>query len=106
MAMPKKKATVITLWGEKFAAEKPQDQKDFWALDKAVYFIKQSFLNRKERIAGFVIVAVDDVGQWRVEYGTHHKVLGPRMLAALAKSAITEQLIVERTLKDREQDNG
>ena len=106
MAMPKKKATVITLWGEKFAAEKTQDQKDFWALDKAVYFIKQSFLNRKERIAGFVIVAVDDVGQWRVEYGTDHKIIGPRMLAALAKSAITEQLIVERALQERESENG
>lgn len=67
-------------------------------MERAVEQIQGQFPNN---MAGFVIVAVDENGYWTTRSSTRHDLMGNRMLAGLAITAIQENLVVEKCISDR-----
>jgi hypothetical protein len=76
--------------------QKPQIHHD---MERAVEQLQGAF---PDRMAGFVIVAVDEEGSWTTRSSVRSDgPLGKRMLAGLATMAIQENLVTEKCIDDR-----
>lgn len=55
-----------------------------------------------EGLAGYVLLAVNSSGEWKINWRTGAgEVLGPTMLAGLAKEAVGVEVTVDRRIRDR-----